>query len=348
MKTRNYALMIAASVMAAVSCNIINNFDVDVPKLIDDTEKISTAKLFDVGSDHDLSNGSKGDLVLTVKAEKPVSKKIDLTSSDQKIGEINIPVSDAPTTVESAATSDGQIILIIDNPSPEKVNISGTIEASPVTKAASKINFNVVVPPSVSKYKVLLKDSSSSPVENTDGEGTTGLGFKNALGGTKFSSPVKLEVFAKSAGTKADAATKASAELTVDAMFKAPFTIKKGTIIKVTKSFVELGLDLSKYSVKASKYDVKLSVTSTMPFTITGDANSKQGVSASISTPIAAGSPSSPKTTSATVAVIDDSPNHIVNEARIGLVLTAAEDGAKISSDTGLDIYYDSVLFHKL
>ena len=44
MKTRNYALMIAASVMAAVSCNIINNFDVDVPKLIDDTEKISTAK----------------------------------------------------------------------------------------------------------------------------------------------------------------------------------------------------------------------------------------------------------------------------------------------------------------
>ena len=340
--------MMSVSLMAAVSCNIINNFDVDVPKLIDDTENISSTKLFDVGSDKDLSFGSKGDLVLTCKAEKPISKKIDITSSNQKIGDITIPVSDAATTVESAATSDGQIILIIDNPSPEKLTLSGSIEASPVTKAASKINFSVVVPPNASKYKVVLKDSASTPVENTDGVGETDPGFKGVLGGTKYSSPVKLEVFAKSAGTKASVDTKATADLTVDAMFKSPFTIKKGTVIKITKSFVELGLDLSKYSVKASKYDVKLSVTNTMPFTITGDANSKQGVSAAISTPIAAGSPSSPQTTSATVSVTDNSRDHIVNEARIGLFFTAAEDGAKITGDNGLNIYYDSVLFHKL
>ena len=348
MKIRNYALLLAVSVLTTVSCNIFKNFDVDVPKLIDDNEYVSTAKLFDLESNKNLSAGASGGLVLSCEAEEPVSKNVEITSGGTKIGDISIPVSDAPATVENAATSDGQIILIIDNPSPEQITLAGSVEASAATKALATVSFEVTVPGNAKQFKVLLKDYTSTAVEPVDAVATTGSDFKGVLGGTKFTQPIKVGLVAKQAGTKADIAPAATtATITVNAVAKFPFTIKKGTVIKITKSFTELGLDLSKYYVKATTYDVKASITSTMPFSITGEGNSPQGVAAVISTPIAAGTISSPSTTDVTIAITDNTKDHVVNEAKIGLFLTAAEDGAKISSDTGLSIYYDSVLFHK-
>ena len=164
---------------------------------------------------------------------------------------------------------------------------------------------------------------------------------KDALKGTCYASPIRVDLSGKLIVTKAVETKAENVTISADATLLFPVTIK------ITKSFIDLGLDLSKYSLKASKYDVKCSVTNSLPFTITAAGQSAQGVSAELSTPIVAGSKASPKTTDITVSVTDNSTNHLVNEAEICLLLTAQEDNIKLNADNGLSIYYDSVLFHK-
>ena len=349
MKIRNYALMLAVSAMAAVSCNIINKFDVDVPKVIDDTQSVSSSKLFDINSGKNFSTDESGNLMLGYNADEKISKKVELNSSaDTKIGDLVFSVPDAPTVVEKAASTDGQIILIIDNPSPEKMTVSGTIEAAPVTKASSKIKFNAIVPGNAKSYKIIIKDPIATPAKPADVVASVDEGsVKDALKGTCYASPIRVDLSGKLIVTKAAETKAENVTISADATLLFPVTIIKGTTIKITKSFIDLGLDLSKYSLKASKYDVKCSVTNSLPFTITAAGQSAQGVSAELSTPIVAGSKTSPKTTDITVSVTDNSTNHLVNEAEICLLLTAQEDNIKLNADNGLSIYYDSVLFHK-
>ena len=202
--------MLAVSAMAAVSCNIINKFDVDVPKVIDDTQSVSSSKLFDINSGKNFSTDESGNLMLGYNADEKISKKVELNSSaDTKIGDLVFSVPDAPTVVEKAASTDGQIILIIDNPSPEKMTVSGTIEAAPVTKASSKIKFNAIVPGNAKSYKIIIKDPIATPAKPADVVASVDEGsVKDALKGTCYASPIRVDLSGKLIVTKA-AETKA-------------------------------------------------------------------------------------------------------------------------------------------
>ena len=349
MKIRNTVILLAVSALMAVSCNLFNKFDLDVPYTIDENATVSGTKFLAL-NDH-LSTAPDGGPCLSYSSTKPVTASVTLSDSMQSIGEIEIPIDDAPQISNGSEMESGQIVVTVDNPSSFPVDFKGTITVPEIsTKAGSSriCTFSCTVPANQTGYTVLVKPAASTaPLFSTKAETVTDQPLGKIMPLGKFKTPLKIDVQCASA-TKAGIAPAAAANIKVDASYKYPFKINKGTKIKLVRSFVDLGLKLDDYIATGKLYDIKFQVINSMPFTITGSGDSVQGVSAELSTPIAAGTVKNPVTSNVTATITDNSKDGIVNEASICLLLVSSEDNVKVTSDMGLQFYYDCTIIHKL
>ena len=351
MKIKNTLLLTVVAAVAAVSCNLFNNWDMDVPMQVDKQANLTPEKLFDVKNDKNLSMTPAGDICLSYEVSQGLEKECALQSGKtESLGEMVANADDSPIISGGADFDPAQIFLTLDNPSDQSVKFDIDLEANTVTKAAKTAKFSVLVPAGKTDFKVLIKSADSDqPAENADQTIIMDNSTKAIFVGSKLNGPVKFKVMVGLGTTKAAVAPAASA-----AKFKAaakvfvPFKLKKGSSFTLVKTFTDLGLKLSDYTIQSKEYDVMADVTNSMPFEITGTGESVQGVTAKINNPIAAGTVSSPAKSSITVNVVDNTGNSLVNDASIKLKFTAAQDGAKINNGGTLQIHYKGIKVHQL
>ncbi|MBO7604187.1 MAG: hypothetical protein J6S97_07225 [Bacteroidales bacterium] len=350
MKIRNTLLLLVVSAVAAVSCNLFDNWDMDVPMGVDKHANLTPEKLFDVQSDNNLYITPAGDICLCFEATPEVQQTCTLESGKTtSLGEMTTVVDEGPIISGGADFDPAQILLTFDNPSDKTVKFDVDVEANTVTKAVQKAKFSVLVPAGKTNYTVLIKSvDTDDPVVNANATVIMDSAAKAAFTNNKLSGPVKFNVSAGLGTTKAAAAPAASAyKLKAAAKLFVPFKLKKGSSFTLIKTFTDLGLKLSDYTIESKEYDVIAEVTNSMPFEITGTGESVQGVTATINNPIAAGTKSSPAKTSITVRVIDNSGTSLVQDASIKLRFTAAENGARINNGGTLQIHYTGIKVHQ-
>ena len=350
MKIKNTLLLLVVAATATVSCNLFNNWDMDVPMGVDKHANLTPEKLFDVQFDNNLATTPAGDICLSFEPSKGIEKECALEAGKNTLlGEFTVVADDGPAISGGADFDPAQIFFTFDNPSDKTVKFDVDVEASTLTKAVQTVTFSIPVPAGKTGYTVLIKSSNSDvPAANSNATVIMDNTAKDVFVGHKLSGPVKFKVMAGVGTTKAGVAPAASAfKLRATAKVFVPFTLRKGSSFTLIKAFTDLGLKLSDYTIESKEYDVIADVTNSMPFEITGTGESVQGVTATINNPIAAGTKASPAKTSIIVRVNDNSGNSLVQDASIKLKFTAAENGARINNGGTLQIHYTGIKVHQ-
>ena len=126
---------------------------------------------------------------------------------------------------------------------------------------------------------------------------------------------------------------------TVQASYCSALAYAPGKVLKIKKTFKNINFDFSEYiaGMSGNGFRVNGKVTSTIPFDITGTAESGNGIQAVIDGTIAAGTKTAPISTDISIYLVRPSEDvHTVDSATLNLTLTAKE-GAKLSPDMTLD-----------
>ncbi|MBR5041721.1 MAG: hypothetical protein IKX67_00635 [Bacteroidales bacterium] len=349
MKIKNTLLLLSVAAVAAVSCNLFNNFDMDVPVKVDKNANVGADKLFDVSGERFLDMNANGDLCYSMDTGSGVSTdEIALEPGKKQVfGEMVANVGDT-SIGDDTELDPGQLFFTLSNPSDKNVKFYIDIEAQPASKAIETGQAVVVVPAGRTEFTVLFKKSSSDkPFVDADEEIVMDSKLTAIFNGRKLTAPVKFNVYGEAMTTKADIAPAAAGyKFKVSAKLLFPIKMKKGASFTLQKTFSNLGLNLSEYTIKAKHYDINVDVTSTMPFEIMGTGESVQGVSAAFDKPIAAGSAKSPKKSSIVISMTDETNDGVVHDAVVVMKFTAAEDNAKLSGT--LTFHYDSIKMHQI
>ena len=84
MKIKNTLLLLVVAATAAVSCNLFNNWDMDVPMGVDKHANLTPEKLFDVQFDNNLATTPAGDICLSFEPSKGIEKECTLEAGKSK------------------------------------------------------------------------------------------------------------------------------------------------------------------------------------------------------------------------------------------------------------------------
>ena len=143
-------------------------------------------------------------------------------------------------------------------------------------------------------------------------------------------------------GTKTIVPAAASYTFKVDGSLAIPFSFPAGTKIYITRSFRDLGLNLGDYDIKADKFDIIGSITSTIPFDIACTGQDVNGVTAKTENPVKAGSTRNPVTSDVVIKVAGANAEKSIDEVQAVFELTATQ-GARLNKGQSLKINYDSI-----
>ena len=95
MKIKNTLLLLVVAATAAVSCNLFNNWDMDVPMGVDKHANLTPEKLFDVQFDNNLATTPAGDICLSFEPSKGIEKECSLEAGKNTfLGEFTVVADD--------------------------------------------------------------------------------------------------------------------------------------------------------------------------------------------------------------------------------------------------------------
>ena len=95
MKIKNTLLLLVVAAAAAVSCNLFNNWDMDVPMGVDKHANLTPEKLFDVQFDNNLATTPAGDICLSFEPSKGIEKECTLEAGKNTLlGEFTVVADD--------------------------------------------------------------------------------------------------------------------------------------------------------------------------------------------------------------------------------------------------------------
>lgn len=337
MKLGNSIIILAVAAFSAVSCNLFNNLGLGVNVPVDKKTETSAPKFLGIEDDSNIAPDAKGDLKINAVAQKEiVSQPISVpVQSDTKIGELIIKAT-KPEIAKNADIEPAALILEFENPSPEPVTFKGT-----VVSGGEEAVITVVVPAGKKPHTVVFgadikKDEYPAGTEVVQPEKK----LEKVL-----AEPIHQDVkigFELIPGTKTIAPAAASYTFKVDGSLAIPFSFPAGTKIYITRSFRDLGLNLGDYDIKADKFDIIGSITSTIPFDIACTGQDVNGVTAKTENPVKAGSTRNPVTSDVVIKVAGANAEKSIDEVQAVFELTATQ-GARLNKGQSLKINYDSI-----
>lgn len=285
-------------------------------------------------------------LTIVQKEATPIAKDVTLSSEKTALGsDLVILGDDLPEAAKPVrGTSDNAGVLIsLKNDLSEPVVLSAVVDVD-----GKIVNLpEVTVPASSETETLFVKHKETVDILDTKADDVVPVtGLEEVIGGDFNELKVK-DIAVKTTATKAAAPAAVSGKITVGAKYVTALSFPAGTVITINKSFEDLNISLDRLNVYVfNEYDVYLTVTNPLPFSIEATAISESNVTASSKSAVKAGSPESPVTSEAVIRVVDHSGEKVSNiaSADLTLKLTAASNGAKIPADANLKISVDKIV----
>lgn len=320
--------------------------EIVVPVNIDKvaSSEVASMAVLDIPDNGTVVSDSKGNLEIHVPAEGEAKIYAEIPKEPLKLeGSLKLKSNGEVPEIckyESGAVfSNATIRLSFDNPSPKPIAFNGIIEVGGVSVAMPE----VVVPPAQKGYKVdLVKDPQAGTnnlkipteiidkINKLDENGIEIVNITAELADpTRSIAPAAEEKYEFSAG----------------ALFMAPLVFPKGTELKMKLVLDNLGIDPKKYVGQSKKYELKVTVTNSLPFQIDGFGETPTGVKATISKPIAPGSIENPVETEVTVTFVCTGSTNTFNDATINITYKALED-ATLNKNQKIEVSYDGITYY--
>lgn len=334
MKFRNSIILFAVAAFGAVSCNFAG-LGVNVP--VNKHSESSAPQFLGIENESSIEADQKGDLNIKAVAQKEiVSQPIAVpVQSNTKIGELQIKAV-KPEIAKDAQIEPADIKLVFENPADMPITFKGTVIAK-----GEEIAITVVVPAGKKEHTVIIGkdvDKSEYPSDVVIVEPEKKL---EKVLAQPIDEDIKIE-FEVAPATKAIAPAATTATFKVDGSLAIPFSFPEGTKIYITRSFRDLGLNLEDYDIKADKFDIIGSITSTIPFDIACTGQDVNGVTAKTDNPALAGSQRAPKTTNVVIKVAGANAEKTIDDVKAVFELTATQ-GARLNKGQSLKIDYDTI-----
>ena len=302
--------------VAMTSCNPSQIVSFLPPVNIDKTVTMEPAK--SIAATDKLE--TKGDQLYLVAEGTESSGKVVVHPSDSPY---------APLAAEKAA-----LVLTFQNPSASDVEMAGTVAVGSVTAKLPAVT--------VPAGKTVVEVVSDDPEAGAGVEGAVVTPIPASLKPV-LTSALKDDIVISDLDPK----TKAGS-IVVSVAFKVPLIYAPGTVINISKSFTDLGINLSEYGIDVSEYEITVDVKSTVPLAITVSGVSADGLSASLNNEIKPGDIGSPVTTSVVASVKSSAAVKTLNSAKINFVLTAPAGGAVLKNGQTLEVNYKTIKIKKL
>jgi len=329
-------------------CDLFNTLDQGVPVKIDKTATIAADNGLPVLSEKEsIVANDNGDLNLRVECNNEITVNENLPAKGSYLAVDEKLVIEPKSDLYPNEAQDVQFAWSLKNPSSKtittlatdhKLNIDGQEVSVPGTDVPANSEVTVTLARDLSGVSGNTNLDRNFVMDDKTYDLLKSQPEKITLGGLSLA---EANPALKSAA--ASVATKAGSGFVFNTWLFVPLKYTKGEVINIDRTFYNLGLDSKAFDNLSKNFQVEVTVSSTLPFNIKSQGKVGDSISASLDTPIAAGTPSNPVETKAVITVTSDKAINDVSSVTIHLELEATES-FNLNKSHKLVIYYDQAI----
>jgi len=328
------------------SCDFTHLFDNGIPVKINETVTLTAENGIPVLAEQEsLVAESNGDLKLRVECNNEITVNENLPAKGSYIPVEEKLVIEPKSDLYPNEATDVQFAWSLNNPSSKtistlatahKLNIDGQEVSVPGTDVPANSEVTVTLARDISGVSGNTNLDRNYVMDDKTYDLLKSQPEKISMGGLSVAEAVPLPY-------AASVATKAGSGFNFKAWLVVPLKYKKGEVLNLDRTFYNLGLDSKAFDGLGKRFQIYVKVTSTLPFTINSDVSYGSSITATLDTPIAAGSPSNPVDTDVVITVESSETIQSVGDVVVHLQLEAAENFSYNKSQY-ITFNYDQVL----